>query len=159
MPAKPTSEQRLDAWLALTGQVPAPRQPVSLPLLTGSMVPAIPVGASLRIAVAPDGPCCPGDVVVFLEGDTLVAHRVLLVLRCGGWNWVLEKGDANPRARWRRGTEICGQVVGFTADDQDTVHNPADTVRASCELRRTLIRGLKFWSRSQAATREPNAHE
>jgi hypothetical protein len=136
-------EARLDAWLALTGQIAAPDRPVILPLLSGSMVPAIPVGALLDIVVAPDSPCRAGDIAIFRDGERLVAHRVLLVLRTGPWNWLLEKGDANALGRWRRGGEVRGRVVGFAVAGQKPVGDPADPAAASQGLRSHLRQWLK----------------
>lgn len=136
-------EARLDAWLALTGQIPAPDEPVVLPLLSGSMLPAIPVGSHLRIDVAPGTPCQVGEVAVFLDGERLVAHRVLLVLRAGPWNWLLEKGDANDLGRWRRGREIRGRVVGFSRGNESPAGDPTDRAGASRSLRRHLRQWLK----------------
>ena len=136
-------EKRLDAWLALTGQIAAPAGPVELPLLTGSMVPAIPVDATLRIAAATGADCRPGDVAVFLAEERLLAHRVLLVLRAGPWHWLLEKGDANTLGRWRRGDAVRGRVLGFTDPDDTVRGDPADPALASLGLRRHLVRLLR----------------
>jgi hypothetical protein len=128
-------EDLLAAWLALTGQTPPPTEPVILPLLTGSMRPALPVGARLSIAAGPVADARPGTVLVFRAAERLVAHRVLLVLRAGPWHCLLEKGDANPRGRWRRGGEVCGRVVGATLPDGTVCGDPADPVLASIGLR------------------------
>jgi hypothetical protein len=136
-------EKRLDAWLALTGQIAAPAGPVDLPLLTGSMVPAIPVGATLRIAAATGADCQPGDVAVFLAEERLLAHRVLLVLQAGPWHWLLEKGDANALGQWRRADTVRGRVLGFAIADESVHGDPADPALASGSLRRHLIHYCK----------------
>ncbi|MCB1182676.1 hypothetical protein KDM41_04525 [bacterium] len=136
-PESPPAD-RFDAWLALTGQVPAPSGPLELPLLTGSMAPAIPAGATLLIAATSGAAVRGGDVAVFREGDRLVAHRVLLVLRAGPVDLVLEKGDANRRGRWRRGRTVCGRVTGFRTPDGAAGGDPHDAVAASNGLRRHL---------------------
>ncbi len=139
------SNNRLDAWLALTGQIPAPPDPVELPLLTGSMCPAIPVEALLKIDVASARTCHAGDVVVFLDNQEehrLVAHRVLLVLRAGPWRWLLEKGDANHHAKWRHETSVKGRVIGFTVAGQPPYLDPCDPVTASSGLRQLIRRWL-----------------
>ena len=106
------------------------------------MAPAIPIGALLSIAVAPQISCRVGDVVVFLEGDRLIAHRVLLVLRAGSWCWLLEKGDANPIGQWRHASSVRGRAMSFTAPEQPAVTNLTDPVLASSGLRRHLIHWL-----------------
>lgn len=103
------------------------------------MAPAIPVGALLKITVAPAAPCRTGDVVVFLDHDRLIAHRVLLVLRAGRWRWLLEKGDANAAGKWRHEDSVRGQVLSFHLPDQSAVSTPGDATLASAGLRRHII--------------------
>lgn len=137
------SPQELDAWLALTGQIAPPDHSVRLPMLSGSMAPDLPTGTWLHIAVAQNPPCQPGQVVVFCEEQQLTAHRVLLVLRLGRWNWLLEKGDANRYGRWRRGQSVCGTVRSYTTVTENVATDPSDPARASQELRRLIIHYLK----------------
>jgi len=110
-------ECRLDAWLALTGNGPAPTGTVHLPMLSGSMAPAIPIEATLVITPASARDCRIGDVVVFTEQERLVAHRILLVLGFGDRRWFLEKGDANLKGRWARGKHVCGIVAEVIVPD------------------------------------------
>ena len=106
------------------GQIPVPGQPVALPMLSGSMNPAIPVGSKLQILVQKETECRVGDVVVFLDGEKkLTAHRILLVLRLGYWQYALEKGDSNPLGRWRHAKDIHGRVLGFEGHKQTHVRN------------------------------------
>ena len=86
----------LDVWLGLTGQAPLPRGPLILPVLSGSMRPAIQVGSRIRIAAASAPECRVGDVVVYIDEERLVAHRVLW--RMAGRLFV--KGDANRHGHW-----------------------------------------------------------
>ncbi len=136
-------EKRLDAWLALTGQIAAPAEPVQLPLLTGSMVPAIPVGATLHIVSATAAKCHAGDVVIFVEDERLLAHRVLLVLRAGPWHWLLEKGDANALGKWRCADTVRGRVIGFELADEPSRGDPANPALASQGLRQHLKQFIK----------------
>jgi hypothetical protein len=150
MPAEPQPpenqrEEQLDAWLALTGQVPAPVGPVILPMLSGSMAPAIPIGAQLQIVVQTATGCQAGDVAVFLDGDKLTAHRILWAGQVGPWTWLLEKGDANPAGRWRRQKDIRGRVIGYLAEDQSWL-NPSDPTLASQGLRAHWRHWLKTCS-------------
>lgn len=89
-------ERMLDVWLGLTGQAPLPRGPLILPVLSGSMRPAIEVGSRIRIAAAAAAECRVGDVVVYIEDERLVAHRILW--RMAGRLFV--KGDANRHGHW-----------------------------------------------------------
>ena len=145
-------DDRFDAWLALTGQVPAPDQPVDLPMLSGSMVPAIPVGAILQILVQTAAKHRVGDVVIFLEADKLTAHRILLAWSIGPWPWIFEKGDANDKGRWRRPTDICGRVVGLVTDGQSQA-NPTNAALASSSLRGAIWHWLRIWG---GLRRQPN---
>lgn len=105
-------EQLLDAWLALAedGVKPQPG-PIRLPVLTGSMLPEVPVGSFLHIEKIESRHCRNGDLVIYRMDDRLVAHRVLLRL---GWNnsWVIfEKGDNTARGHWILGRRIRGRAV------------------------------------------------
>lgn len=152
--------QRLDAWLALTGQLPAPDEPVELPMLSGSMTPAIPVGAVMQILVQSTAKYRVGDVVVFLEGDKLTAHRILLAWQTGPWPWIFEKGDANNQGHWRRPSDIRGRVVSFLTDDQysgdQNKVDPASPTLASSSLRRALRHWLSTCGGLRAQDNDTN---
>ena len=139
----PDREERLDAWLALTGQTPAPPGPVRLPMLTGSMLPDIPVGAVLEVEKASGDHCRPGDVVVYRLDNRLVAHRILWRLALGGRRLFFEKGDTNERGGWIRGAQICGLVraIHLGPERQELPRNP-DRVRQgrTAVLRELLLR-------------------
>lgn len=131
----PDREIQLDAWLALTRQTPTPAAPVRLPMLSGSMAPAIPMGAILEIRVEAPRDCRAGEVVVFQVGDKLIAHRVLLVLKLGPWRCVLEKGDANPGGNWLSHTLVRGRVISVVRDDAEPAVNPTSPDLARRGLR------------------------
>lgn len=148
-------QQLLDAWLVLTGQAAAPDGPVELPMLTGSMAPAIPVGARLRIRAGAPAEVRAGDVLVFRVGERLVAHRAVLVLGSGPRQVVLEKGDANTGANWRPLEAVCGRVCGFTAPDGTDGDDPAAPALASASLRRYLM----DWCRGRTRRASPAKEE
>lgn len=139
-------EARFDAWLALAGGGAAGggvgAGPLRLPMLSGSMHPALPRGCTLLIeprAASRDGGAPspqPGDVVVFARDGRLVAHRVLKRARRGGAPWLLEMGDANRRGDWRPLAEAVGVVVGAETADGSPLPPPASRARA----RRLLLR-------------------
>ena len=119
---------QFDAWLAVTGQVALPPgATVRLPMLTGSMHPALPRGCTLVIEPRPAGDPAvgPGEVAVFAGEGRLVAHRVLR--RAGAR--VLEMGDANRRGAWRPAGDIVGRVVGAEAPDGRPLPAPASRGR------------------------------
>ena len=105
--------QMFDAWLALTDPAADFPGTVSLPMLTGSMAPAIPVGASLVIAAARRRRFGVGDVIVFERDGRLVAHRLLFALGIGPGALYLEKGDWNARGGFVRRRDVRGVVTGW----------------------------------------------
>ncbi|MBK8165025.1 MAG: S24/S26 family peptidase [bacterium] len=157
-------EEQFDAWLALAagGAAPAavgsPRL-LRLPMLTGSMHPALPRGCTLLIAPLARGPAAggrgapsTGDVVVFARDGRLVAHRVLRRAQRGGRTWLLEMGDANRRGAWRPVDEAVGLVVGAEAADGAPLRPPVSRARA----RRLLVRHWVAVLRGLAA---PNVND
>ena len=66
-----------------------------------------------------------------------------------------EKGDANPCGRWRRGSDVCGRVIGVTLPDGTVGGDPAAPALASqglrCHLRHWV---LKLGGRRAAAPEE-----
>jgi len=110
--------RRFDAWLALSRPGADFAGTVSLPMLTGSMAPAVPRGARLQIASARRHPFGVGDVVVFERQGRLVAHRLLFALGFGPGTLYLEKGDWNATGGLIRRRDVRGVVVGWLpADD------------------------------------------
>ena len=123
-------EQQLDAWLALTGQDPGRQGSVRLPVLSGSMLPAIPLGALLEIELANDPVCRVGDVVVFQAGpERLTAHRVLAGLKLGSRHWILQKGDSNALGHWISRSRVCGLVVRVLPGDGMGAEIPPDDAK------------------------------
>lgn len=69
--------------------------PVRLPLLSGSMSPALLPGDILTVRPARGRDVRVGDVTVFLRDGRATAHRILFALRLGARALLLEMGDAN----------------------------------------------------------------
>lgn len=132
---------QFDAWLALTGQSPAPAGLVRLPMLTGSMHPAAPRGSILEIDPRDPQGFAPGEVVVLALDGRLMAHRALLRLRWRGQVRLLEMGDANPRGAWRPAALVVGRVVGVVSPAGAPLPAPTSRTRALRGLLRHL-RGL-----------------
>lgn len=137
---------QLDAWLALTGHGPVPGALVRLPMLSGSMAPALPCGCELVIDPLGAARARVGDVVVLALDDRLVAHRVLRWRRRDGQRWLLEHGDANTDGAWQPADRVVGLVVGATDKDGADLPPPFS--------RRRALRGLwrHLRSRFTAAT-------
>lgn len=129
---------QLDAWLALSGHAPVPGALVRLPMLTGSMAPALPCGCELVIDPLGAARARVGDVVVLALDDRLVAHRVLAWRLRGGQRWVLEHGDANARGAWQPADRLVGLVVGATDRDGAELPPPHSRQRALRGLWRHL---------------------
>lgn len=129
-----TLAAQFDAWLALTGQVDAgPGATVRLPMLTGSMHPALPRGCTLLIAPLGSEPArrlVRGDVAVFARSGRLVAHRVLLGAMRGGAPSLLEMGDANRRGTWRPAADAVGLVIGAEDARGHALPSPASRRQA-----------------------------
>ncbi len=132
---------QLDAWPALSGHGPVPGALVRLPMLSGSMAPALPCGCELAIDPLGASRARVGDVVVLRLDDRLVAHRVLAWRRRDGRRWLLEHGDANPRGAWQPVDRVVGLVVGARATDGLELPPP--------HSRRRALRGL--WRHLRAA--------
>ncbi len=114
---KKQHEQLLDSWLALTGEGSKLEGPIRLPILSGSMLPDIPVQSVIHIQKIDSRSCRPGDVVVYREGARMVAHRLLFRVGWGSRALFFEKGDANDRGSWIRGNQILGVVLAVEMTD------------------------------------------
>ena len=140
-------ERALDIWLGLSGQAPLPEGPLVLPILSGSMRPSIALGSKILIAPADYSTCRLGDVVVYLEGDRLIAHRLLWTL--GPFHF--HKGDANPNGHWIN----CKMVRGIVrevlpAEDVAAAFPGVDpfSVAAAQNSRRQYLRNVVLaWPR------------
>ena len=67
-----------------------------LAIRSGSMVPALPVGALAIVAPFAEGEPNPGDIVTYpLQSGQLVSHRVLREFEIDGEPYVVTRGDAN----------------------------------------------------------------
>ena len=104
-------EQLLDSWLALTGDGSNRGEAIRLPMLSGSMRPGIPVDSLLHIQKSSAAACPPGAVMIYRDGDRLVAHRLLWRLGWGSRALLFEKGDANDRGRWIRSGQVLGMAT------------------------------------------------
>lgn len=110
-PSRHNQEDLLTAWLTLTGSAEPGNKPVRLPVLSGSMLPMIPPGATLVIAPCTSSGVKRGDVVVFQDGDRLVAHRLLLQFHIGPLHVLFQKGDGNPHGSWLSPNQVKGKVL------------------------------------------------
>lgn len=141
-------QQLLDAWLALASAKDFDGA-VVLPMLTGSMAPALPVGARLHIESARRRPFGVGDVVVFVRGEKLTAHRLILCLGFGRDAPYLEKGDWNAGFGLVRRSAVRGVVAAVTPPGEpDTAARPLPPSRRAAAL--SLVRAVKALLRGRA---------
>lgn len=135
-------EQFFDAWLALTQGTAPLGNSVQLPALTGSMLPVIPRGAILSIKPSTCKNCAVGQVVIYREDQVkLVAHRLLLRIGWGSWQWLFQKGDNNPTGRWIRSRDVVGLVthIQLSADGSDPVSRAPTELASRREAWRSLM--------------------
>jgi len=89
------------------------RELVMLPLLTGSMAPAILPGDILCISPIGSRMVHTGDIAVFLKDGRLTAHRIIFAFRLCGQGLMLEMGDANRSATLLNPQSVLGTVVAL----------------------------------------------
>ena len=141
----PTDRRRdFAAWAVLAEPDADFPGTITLPMLSGSMAPLIPVGARLEIMAARHRNFGVGDVVVFERAARLVAHRLVLSLGFGRDTLYLEKGDRNVGLGLVRRHEVRGVVTGWrpaAAPEADAVPLP----RSRRAALRSLGRSLRAW--------------
>ncbi len=91
--SRPAAPAELEALRALIGGTA--RETVRLPLLSGSMGPALLPGDILAVRPESGRRVHVGDVAVFLRDGRPTAHRIIFALRLGGFSLLVEMGDAN----------------------------------------------------------------
>lgn len=96
----------LEAWCELlsAGHV------CCLPVKGRSMNPTLRRGWYVRVRRLDPARVSTGDIVAFVSGDRLVAHRIVACLRWGPRSFLLEKGDGSPRPCRVKPEAIVGQV-------------------------------------------------
>jgi len=114
---KSDNPSRGASWLdLLIGQGPPGREH-ELPVLSGSMAPTIPAGSTLVVRAASWRESHDGEVVVFRDEQSLVAHRRLLALPYLTGALILQKGDTNATAGWIDATRIVGIAAAVRLPD------------------------------------------
>lgn len=139
--------QRTVQWRVLQQDLAAGER-VSLPMLSGSMAPLMPVGCEVEVqGLADDAPLAAGDVVVFREQSRLVAHRLLFGCPLPAPGWFLQRGDGVSQARVISRRAICGLVVGVTMDGgaRRDLTTPAARHHGRRQAQRGLYRLLRAW--------------
>jgi len=77
-------------------------------VLTGSMSPTLIPGVEV---IAREESACPGDVIAFNAGDSIIVHRLIARLPYPFHNWGLQRGDAHQLGSWIDLRSVIGKVV------------------------------------------------
>jgi len=133
----------LTAWLTLSNGNETGNEPVRLPVLSGSMLPMIPVGSTLIIKPCPASAVQRGDVIVFQDGHRLVAHRLLLQYNIGPLHVLFQKGDSNLNGGWISPSQVKGKVLEVEKDT-NTIKVSSNQAASSSllHLLRNFVRNL-----------------
>ena len=155
---EPIIKELLAAWLGLQFENVRPGELVTLPVLSGSMSPHLMQGTEIKILCTSWRKCRIGDIVVFRETMTLIAHRLLCYLCVGGKWFLFQKGDSSAFGHWIRAEQVIGVVLEARgADGKDVDFRSAGARRRAlacvckqlaCDLRaRLLVRlgGIRRW--------------
>ena len=100
----------LSDWFDLTNKDYKNKKYIELPMLSGSMMPVLIPGKNIRIKSISQFEIRVGDIIIFKDGNTLTAHRVLIKLSVAGKTFIYQKGDTNRLGYWIAGEKIVGYV-------------------------------------------------
>jgi signal peptidase I len=115
---------------------------VILPILSGSMNPVLPPGGIVQIESAAWENCKPGDIIVFLEGKRMLAHRYLFRLRIGRRRWIYQKGDANMFGQMIRGEQVVGIIDAAWDASGNEVYRRKESSRTTGTMCRHILRDI-----------------
>ena len=142
--------KQFDDWLALQDSKTQKGVTFSLKVLSGSMLPSLVPGESIRIRRADWKRCHRGDIIVYKLDRNLIAHRLLFRLKIGNWNVVLQKGDLIPLGHWIPAESIVGVVTqtegekGKLIDFRSTIEKKRSRKMANRQLLRDLVNRSKY---------------
>lgn len=116
---------------------------LTLPIISGSMMPFLCPGGKVRVECVPANKCHLGDIMVFKEPDRLIAHRVLFCFRLGRRRFFYQKGDSAGTGYWVQGNQMIG-VVTHSLDAEGTQRylRERDGAAARCSIYTHLWRDL-----------------
>jgi hypothetical protein len=145
---RPAVDQAADQWRLVRRQV-RPGERVALTMRSGSMAPLLPVGSRIEVVATDGQDCRVGDIVVYAEGERLVAHRLLLRWPWGAEQRFLQRGDGVSPAGVLPAAAILGRVVAVATDDGRHDLTAADARRQARQaVRRSLARLVRDVARS-----------
>jgi len=109
--AKGKNEELFDAWLGLKYGSLRPGEVITLPVLSGSMMPYLVPGKEIKIQSVSWSDCRPGTIIIYKEHNRLSAHRLLLRVNLFGTCYLYQKGDVNPYGHWIGADRVVGVVI------------------------------------------------
>lgn len=120
------------------------KNPLWLPLLSGSMAPDLLPGDRLYIEPF-TGKINRGDIAVFYGSNRFFSHRVLLIFPRGKKVRVLEKGDANRSGTFQGTDRVLGIVTKVDRNGiLRTLSEPEERISAMKNVRHSLAVYLKY---------------
>ncbi len=108
---KKGNTELFNSWQKLKYESPRYGEFVTLPVLSGSMMPVLIPGREIKIKCVSWKDCQVGGIIVFKETKGLTAHRLLLRFKIFGRCFFFQKGDANNFGKWIRAERVAGIVV------------------------------------------------
>jgi hypothetical protein len=135
----PNLSDTREAWVSVISGGIHSEAGVVLPVLSGSMGPLIVGGCSMRVVPVPPEGSATGDIVVFLDGHDLTAHRQLARMRIGRKSFIFQKGDMNPHGSWIPIDRVVGLVAEAKGPDGKPLYSrELYACKARMEARRQL---------------------
>ncbi|MBN2737431.1 MAG: hypothetical protein JXR70_10660 [Spirochaetales bacterium] len=95
------------------------REPVALPVLSGSMHPLIQTEDVLIIQPCKAGDLHLGDIAVFSVKNRIFAHRVVFIFLTKRWKLIMEKGIQNKFPGWLKPGQVLGRGLGVKRGKQN----------------------------------------
>jgi signal peptidase I len=114
-------------------------------MLSGSMAPSILPGDLLQVIPIDGARARIGDIVVFRGKGMLIAHRLILAFRLGGFSLLVERGDASVSASVIRSRNIVGRVESVIREGRSISLRTPETIERGRRIStRAFIRFLAF---------------
>jgi len=130
-----------------------------LPMLSGSMAPALLPGDVLTVRPASSANIHRGDIVVLRIGNKLIAHRLVFVTRLGRIVVLVEKGDANNAASFVDPGSVAGIVVSASRNGQVVMERSGTSRRQNRHAALRSLVGLLSLSSLRQLKRKAFHHD
>jgi hypothetical protein len=88
-----------------------PSYDLTLPVITGSMMPYLHPGGRVYIKFLRAERCRAGDIILYRDSNRLIAHRALMRFRLFVWHYLYQKGDVGGPGGWIQAKQILGVIV------------------------------------------------